>query len=279
LLPLSKLLPDHEYPKDVPAFYAQAYSLTDFLVAAFGRRTFLAFVRQGEEFGWDWAAQHHYNCATVAEVERAWLERVRADAGPSHPNAADAPPQDAAALRQGIRLRSGEGSATDVLPASPPPAQALVALDKDGRLRVKTAIHYYEPKTTVNAGGTPVTTYRQVATLHEVRYRLKEVHVYDVKGKAVDKKTLAKLLPKETLALVAVQGMPADPLHLRLVKEGTLLFVLPVPVAPPAPPILPAVGVPPSEPQPARPLPREAWQAEPPTPVQAPPVEPPSPRP
>src|SRR5262249_44107427 len=45
----------------------------------------------------------------------------------------------------------------------------------------------------------------------------------------LDKKDVVKQLKGETLAMASLHGQPVDPLHLRLLKEGTLTFVLPAP--------------------------------------------------
>ena len=68
-----------------------------------------------------------------------------------------------------------------------------------------------------------------VTTLRAQTYALDDVRALDTEGKAVDKKALAKLLKKETVAMAVFGGQPPDPLHLRLLKAGTLTFVLPAP--------------------------------------------------
>src|SRR5258708_30862692 len=47
LIPLTRLLPMKDYPKDVMALYVQGHSLTRFLIDRKDRKTFLAFVKQG----------------------------------------------------------------------------------------------------------------------------------------------------------------------------------------------------------------------------------------
>ena len=68
-----------------------------------------------------------------------------------------------------------------------------------------------------------------VTTLRAQTYALDDVRALDTEGKAVDKKALAKLLKKETVAMAVFGGQPPDLLHLRLLKAGTLTFVLPIP--------------------------------------------------
>jgi hypothetical protein len=248
LLPLRRLLPLHEYPKEVTALYAQGYSLTDFLVRSGSRRTFLAFVAQGERDGWDTAAREQYGYRSVEDLEQAWLARVRKsrqeqDDAPAkgvrrqEGHVAEGPGDSAEGAQRGPVERKPAGR----LPAGLPPAQALVALDKEGRLTVWRAVTVYQPKTVLVGGGRSVTGYEMVSALTAARYRLAEVQVYDSKGKAVSPRDLPRMLPGETLALVAQDGRPLDRLHLRLVKEGTLVFVVPAPdaVPPPAVPVSP----------------------------------------
>ncbi len=77
-IPLRRLFSLREYPHDVMTLYAQGYSVTNFLVAARGRGTFLNFVALGMRQGWDAAAQAHYGYRNIEELERAWVDSVRA---------------------------------------------------------------------------------------------------------------------------------------------------------------------------------------------------------
>jgi hypothetical protein len=76
LLPLAKLLPMRDYPRDVWALYAQGSSLTAFLIATADRKQFLAFVAAGRKGGWDKAAADVYGYHDVAGLETAWLTWV-----------------------------------------------------------------------------------------------------------------------------------------------------------------------------------------------------------
>jgi RNA polymerase sigma factor (sigma-70 family) len=78
-----------------------------------------------------------------------------------------------------------------------------------------------------------------VVKLHAQAYDLDSVEVLDSKGKKIDSKELMRLLKEETVALASWQ-QPLDPLHLRVVKDGTLIFVLPAPaLMPPGAPGIP----------------------------------------
>jgi hypothetical protein len=77
-LPLSRLLALREYPKDSEVFYAQAHSLTRFLVEKSDKEKFLQFVAQGMKDGWNDAVRMHYGFETIEELEEAWMESLGA---------------------------------------------------------------------------------------------------------------------------------------------------------------------------------------------------------
>jgi RNA polymerase sigma factor (sigma-70 family) len=107
------------------------------------------------------------------------------------------------------------------LPMGPPPAQVVVSLAKDGKLKVKMA-------NLIGLGPAPQLPAGQPQRTIESSYDLDEVQVLDAKGKKVGKKELAKALEDETVAVASFGGHPIDPLHLRILKEGTLVFILPM---------------------------------------------------
>jgi hypothetical protein len=118
-------------------------------------------------------------------------------------------------------------SAISRLSSGPMPRQALVALDK-GQVVVRTLDVMVEP-ITVHFQGKTQTSYQKAETLRTKRFDLEMVKIYDVKGKGIDKKELPELLKNEIVALISTDAQAADPLNLRLFKEGTLLFILPSP--------------------------------------------------
>jgi hypothetical protein len=128
------------------------------------------------------------------------------------------------------------------LPATAPPEQALAKLDADGRLRVWRSIAVYEP-VTVLLEGQATTSYAMRKTLGQSRYPLDVVRAFDTQGKEVDRKELARKLEHETLVLVCPGRAPPEMLHLRLVKEGTLVLALPN-LAVAAPPTIAAPAIP-----------------------------------
>ena len=120
------------------------------------------------------------------------------------------------------------------LATGPAPVQALASMGKDGRVilrmivpdaMVSTFLRIVAEKETRIAGTFPANQETTTA------YRRGEVRVFDIHGREVDWAFLPKLLDQEVLALAAV-GERVDPLHLRLTKEGTLVFVIPPPKQP-----------------------------------------------
>ncbi|HEY7309652.1 MAG TPA: sigma-70 family RNA polymerase sigma factor [Gemmataceae bacterium] len=166
---------------------------------------------------------------------------------PSQPAAADVPkatpPVETKSPHAGLPEAAAreEPHAKNELPDGPMPRQVLVRLEK-GQLSVETPDVGYEPITVMPEGKNySVTSYQAVYVRRTRHYRPDMLKVYDMKGKRIDAKQLPKLLKKETVALFASTEQAADPLNLRLFKEGTLLFVLPSGPTPPAP----AVAIPP----------------------------------
>jgi RNA polymerase sigma factor (sigma-70 family) len=178
--------------------------------------------------------------------------------------AAQAPPPAVGSAPQ-QKVQPPEQAATN-LPMGPAPVQILVSVNEDHKLVVKTAITTYRfpgggpgnvgpnggaiappPVALPGPGGAPggfggTGKMEAVNTLRSQVYDLEDVHVFDTNGNKINKKQLAKLLKEETVAM-AVWGQTVDPLHLRVLKEGTLTFALPAPqgfgpgMAPPAVPV------------------------------------------
>ncbi len=243
-LPLHRLLAVREFPRDVMVLYLQGYSLTEFLVESGGRSKFLAFVAQGDRDGWKEAVKEHYGYKTIDDLEDAWLRRVRKD---RQEEKEDRTAEGRGEVGPPPETKPAEPARPKgELPTGAAPMQALVRLGKGGRLSVwKSGPCYYEPQTTYTDRGQAVTTYVPRSVWAEEIFDVEDVKVYDAAGKRVEKAKLARLLKEETLVLVSADGQPVDPLQLRLVKEGTLVFVLPMPTPPPA------VGVPAASPVPA----------------------------
>lgn len=125
------------------------------------------------------------------------------------------------------------------LPTGPTPQQALISLDKD-KLVVKTNRTYYEPQQLKDAAGRQVTTYAVRNYMETERYEVQTVEVYDMKRRKLDNLDMAKWLRQEIPALLLVGTRDIDSLHLRLIKDGTLIFVVPGRGHPPATASLPS---------------------------------------
>jgi hypothetical protein len=146
------------------------------------------------------------------------------------------------------------------LPRGMAPVQVLASLDKDGKLVLKSVDMHFTfltldgkgmamigagiagpkmigakvagpgpgpgpgPGAGAAAGGRTVEEKVQSLTV-----KPDEVQILDTRGKKIDKKELEKLLKKEVVAMAAMTDGAIDPLHLRVLKEGTLVFVLPMP--------------------------------------------------
>jgi hypothetical protein len=171
------------------------------------------------------------------------------------------------------------------LPTGPMPRQALVGLEKE-HLLVRTLDVIYEP-VSIRNGYEVRTSYQMTEVLKTRRYQLEVVKVYDVHGQRLRDKQLPKLLKKETVALISSTDEAADPLNLRLFKEGTLLFIIPSAIGPQPPtyyeqptaiypqPVPPAPIV--SAPRPPAPAPLRSTPSNPPPATATPPTEPRSP--
>jgi hypothetical protein len=214
----------------------------------------------------------------VGELERAWLKHVRkqlADKRAGEPSRERLEAQTANETRKpksqtvpSSEKRSAKPSFKEKLPDGPAPIQVVVKMDEDERLLVHRKSNVYQPVTsyvTANKDGEvrPVTSYQLQRIDHAEIYDTDEFRVYDTEGHAVRLKELRKRLKGETLALISANGRPVDPLHLRLYKEDTLIFVLPlrpvpaVPVvgtAPPPAPLDPPVPIAPPSVSPAPPV-------------------------
>ena len=111
------------------------------------------------------------------------------------------------------------------LPVGPSPIQVIAQMGD------KTSVTLVIPYTEVTAEEFKDGTVRITqAPREETRtVPLKEVKVYGTDRKEVDEGLLSRLLRQRVPALCSTDGKQVDPLHLRLVKEGTLIFVGPVP--------------------------------------------------
>jgi RNA polymerase sigma factor (sigma-70 family) len=134
------------------------------------------------------------------------------------------------------------------LPKGPPPGQVLVSLTKEGKLMVKVehmvavkvrfpplpAPHvtdrpHSRPRFLIRDNDEGLGPMEQPKGPIELTYELKEIQVLDTRGEEIGKDELTKRLKEETVAVATFGNQLPDPLHLRILKEGTLVFILPLP--------------------------------------------------
>jgi hypothetical protein len=139
----------------------------------------------------------------------------------------DLPPAKELAKAPAPEAPAKDDSADDDvgLPMGTPLTQVRVRLDKNGKLVVKTAVRNGTHRTAFAPdGGAPEP---ETTTIQIQRFDLAGVKVLDANGKTVEEGELVRQLKKETIAMASLHGEPIDPLHLRVLKEGTLVFALP----------------------------------------------------
>ncbi len=227
-IPLKRLLTLTQYPPDVMVVFAEGYSLTRFLVGQRDNQTFLRFVKDGMKDGWDKAVKEHYDLANVEALEAAWLAKVRG---------------------KGTKI-TPEPEPKVALPKGPGPITTRAVVTDLGKLGVQYLVHYYRPVTMKESKEGeplvhPVTTYVRGVTAAWKLHDLDQVSAFDVHGKPIEETRLRKLLARETTVVVSADGKPVAPFYLSVLKEGTIVLVLPqaktapTPAAPPAPPVHP----------------------------------------
>jgi hypothetical protein len=166
------------------------------------------------------------------------------------PTAEDRPPSKENHGKKAEAREGGKSAETLRLPQGPAPVQVLVRLGRKGQLAVRTATTKYRAVQALDGAGNKVTVYLPEAGTTTRSYDLDEVRIYDTAGKKMESKALPGLLTKEIPALASADGKKVDPLHLRLIKEGTLILILPeTKLRPPAPVFgagMPGMGGPPA---------------------------------
>lgn len=66
-----------DYPRDIALFYAQSYSLVDFLVTRHGERELLRFLEAAFTLGQEAALSHVLGYASIEALDAAWWSSVR----------------------------------------------------------------------------------------------------------------------------------------------------------------------------------------------------------
>jgi RNA polymerase sigma factor (sigma-70 family) len=211
-IPLRRLVSQTDFPAEVMTLYAEGYSVTRFLVEKKDRKTFLAFVKQGMDDGWDKAVKEHYGFRDVEALEDAWLE----------------------VMRKGAENRSAVVSRMPVARTGLPeegPLPGIARLQPDGKgvvLEViRTKLNYQMALVRHGDGRAvsemlPTVSHRQI----EVAVSLSEVKAYHTDGTMIDSRQLPDLLKQEVPVLVAPDRSAVHPRFLQLLKEDTLLIVV-----------------------------------------------------
>jgi hypothetical protein len=118
------------------------------------------------------------------------------------------------------------------LPTGPAPVQMIAWIDEDGEVILQQKISSYRLVSKLQ-GDNQVTYYEPVGVKKLTAYDVKLVKAFDTAGKPVAAAELPKALGKKQPVLVSADGRKVDPLHLRLIKDGTLVLVVDPPVLPP----------------------------------------------
>jgi hypothetical protein len=123
------------------------------------------------------------------------------------------------------------------LPTSPAPNHATARINKDGSLVLREGVfqttYEYKEENLESKDGrvvrrriqVPVTTMREVTR----NIAAKDIQAYTTEGKKLDPRDLANFLKKDTPVLVSADGKKVDPYYLQVIKEGTIVLVVPIP--------------------------------------------------
>lgn len=180
---------------------------------------------------------------------------------------AQAPPAARTPAAPTVESKPAENS-SGRLPTGPAPVQVLVSY-VNGKVAIRTTqAPVYRPRTVIDPDGVSHTFYEVSFTLRTDRYERSEIEVYDTHRRKLDTRDLPKWLKEEIPALLVVGGREIDPLHLRLIKEGTLIFAVPPTNAP-----APATRLIPQTTQTGPPAGTSEIPLQPPTPQTVPTVE------
>jgi RNA polymerase sigma factor (sigma-70 family) len=151
--------------------------------------------------------------------------------------APDPAPAKAGAAGEGLKAADPERLAADAppaaaiaLPTTPPPVQVVAVMSREGHVAITREFKVPRQRDQARID--------QVSTTSSKEFKAADIQVYDTKGERIAGENLAKRLGSPVLALGSSDGKKVDPLHLRLVKEGTLIFVFP-PFRPEPPPAKP----------------------------------------
>jgi hypothetical protein len=165
------------------------------------------------------------------------------------------------------------------------PNQAVVRMDENGKIIIRQRVSAMTAKLSADK---QYTRYERQITVVGHAYDASDVSVFDMKGNRIPEKAWKDKLKSDRLVLVSTDGKLPLPREMQLVKEDTLLFVIPHTFSagygtdttvyelikspngsqfytprpgysiPPAPPYSTTPDVPPTEPRTPSPLPKKA---------------------
>lgn len=217
-IPLKELLTMREYPRDVMALYAQGYSLVRLLVQEGGHRTFLDFLKDAEELGWDKALETHYRFGSVSGLQTAWIQTLNESATEKHLDTSPSLPP----------------ASTPFGVSSPTPALAVLTADgsilvsfSQSRTRYRAVTTYQrDPK---GGQGVATTSYEPEVDRIVVRqtYEVDKLKITTVEATGRSTKHWREALRRERPVMVFFGEGSIDPMHAKLYRKGTLVLTLP----------------------------------------------------
>ena len=212
---LRALFPRRDYPaNDVIGFFAQSYSVTAFLVEKKDRPTFVKFVAEGMKDGWESAVKTHYGFANLSDLERAWIDDLKA--------ATRVPTE------------------WTVQPESNPTLM-LATTDAADRIIVGSTLMMFRPKSTEYVPRRPPITLERAEPLQT--YSSADVKVFTADGKKMEAAKLLELLrAKPTPVVVAPDWDRVEKTYAEMLKPNTIILVPPPPKPATGLTIPPAIG-------------------------------------
>jgi RNA polymerase sigma factor (sigma-70 family) len=139
----------------------------------------------------------------------------------------------AASADNGKRVRAadpqgGAAAESEQLLTEPAPVYVLARLDaRKGKVAITRTVQGWKKAELIDANGQTVRGFQRALVPVTRHYDAATIRVYEVGGKPVARADLAKRLRGQVLAVAGLNGHKVEPLYLRLIKEGTLVFVLP----------------------------------------------------
>ncbi len=156
-IPFNQMLRMKEYPRDIMTLYSQGFSVSQYLIAHRGKRTFIKFLERAmKDQDWDNAIHEFYPFANASDLQTRWVSWVGKGSPQIKP--ASAPAADvqlAGATRVGTTAQAGDGAFND---------EKLVPIGYRDDLVSATAASTQSAATNMNDGWTSRHKSRNVST-------------------------------------------------------------------------------------------------------------------